>query len=107
MEGHSGAGDEEQSSTAKQIQLNQAKANDHPSNLPKRLVGTKSTVQVTISGDPTSCLLDTGSQVTTIPLSYHAQFLAEQPIKPLTTLLEIEGANGQEVLYLGYVELCV
>lgn len=105
MEGHSGAGDEEKSPTAKRVQLNQAKANDHLSSLAKRLVGTKSTVQVKISGNPTPCLLDTGSQVTAIPLSYHAQFLADQPIQPLTTLLE--GANGQEVPYQGYVELCV
>lgn len=83
------------------------KANYHLSRLHKGLVGTKSTVQVKISGNSTTCLLDTGSQVTTIPLSYHAHFLADQPIKPLNGLLEIEGANGQEVPYLGYVELCI
>ena len=107
MEGHSGADENEKSPTAKRVQMKETKVNDYPSSFPKRLVGTKSTAQVNISGNPTTCLLDTGSQVTTIPSSYHAKFLADQPIKPLTTLLEIEGANGQEVPYLGYVELSV
>ncbi len=107
MEEHSGAGDDNQSPTAKWVTLKKTKANHFPSRLPKGLAGTKSTAHVKISGTQTTCLLDTGSRVTTIPLSYHAQFLADQPIRPLTALLEIEGANRQEVPYLGYVELCV
>ena len=50
-------------------------------------------------------VLDTGSQVTTIPLSFHTAHLSDFPVKSLDTLLEVEGANGQSVPYLGYVEL--
>lgn len=73
--------------------------------LPKGLVGTRCTAQVCIEGTKVNCLLDTGSQVTTIPSSFHKAHLADYPIKPLNALLEVEGANGQSVPYLGYVEL--
>ncbi len=52
-----------------------------------------------------NCLLDTGSQVTTIPKSYYDKYLRKHPMKSLEYLLEVEGANGQAVPYLGYVEL--
>ena len=106
MAGRLGAEDDEHSPTAKWVQLKELKAPDLHTRLPNRLVGDKVTAHVKLSGHPTPCLFDSGSQVTTIPLSFHTQFLADQPIKPLT-LLEIEGANGQEVPYLGYVEVCV
>ncbi len=48
---------------------------------------------------------DTGSQVTTIPLSFYQDYLSNHPMKSLESLLEVEGANGQSVPYLGYVEL--
>lgn len=43
--------------------------------------------------------------MTTIPSSFHKAHLADYPVKPLNALLEVEGANGQSVPYLGYVEL--
>lgn len=52
-----------------------------------------------------NCLLDTGSQVTTIPSSFYKVHLADHPVMPLKPLLAVEGANGQSVPYLGYVEL--
>ncbi|KAJ8003250.1 hypothetical protein DPEC_G00167470 [Dallia pectoralis] len=67
----------------------------------------KSTGQVTIQGKQFSCLLDTGSQVTTVTKSFHDEYLHEQQIKPLYNLLEVEGANGQSVPYLGYVEVTI
>lgn len=78
-----------------------------PFELPRGLVGTKSTACVNIKGEEVNCLLDTGSQVTTIPQSFYKQHLSEQEIKPLFNLLEVEGAAGQSVPYLGYVELAV
>lgn len=75
--------------------------------LPQGLVGTKTTAQVTIAGKDTNCLLDTGSQVTTIPQSFYEQHLSELTIHPLNDLLDVEGANGQSVPYLGYIELSI
>lgn len=79
----------------------------HTFRLPSGLVGTRSTAEVTINGEKVNCLLDTGSQVTTVPHSFYEHHLAEQEIKPLHDLLEVEGANGQTVPYLGYVEMTV
>uniref|UniRef100_A0AAZ1XYY5 ribonuclease H n=1 Tax=Oreochromis aureus TaxID=47969 RepID=A0AAZ1XYY5_OREAU len=70
--------------------------------LTKGLVGTKSTGQIQIKGNHFNCLLDSGSQVTTIPYSFYNTYLSDHPIKPLNDLLEVEGANGP---YLGYIEI--
>ncbi|KAI3351102.1 hypothetical protein L3Q82_005672 [Scortum barcoo] len=84
-------------------------ANTTSTILPPKLVGTKCTAQVTIEGHKVNCLLDTGSQVTTIPLSFFQTHLPHHSLKPLDGLLDvelqIEGANGEAVPYLGYVEL--
>ncbi|KAK0132637.1 Paraneoplastic antigen Ma1 [Merluccius polli] len=80
---------------------------NQPFQLPKRLVGVKSTAQVTVRGEEVNCLLDSGSQVTTVPESFYKQHLSEQKIKPLHDLLEVEGANGQLVPYLGYIEMTI
>lgn len=75
--------------------------------IPKGLVGAKCTAQVTISDQDCSCLLDTGSQVTTIPNSFYQENLSHLPINSLNNLLEVEGANGQDVPYLGYIEVTI
>ncbi|KAK0151738.1 Zinc finger CCHC domain-containing protein 12 [Merluccius polli] len=75
--------------------------------LPKGLVGSRCTAAVSIAGIDCSCLLDTGSQVTTVPVSFYNKNLVDHPIQPLDTLLEVEGAAGQSVPYLGYVEVTV
>ncbi|XP_041923983.1 uncharacterized protein K02A2.6-like isoform X2 [Alosa sapidissima] len=74
-------------------------------NLPRGLIGHKCTANITISGVHCNSLLDTGSQVTTVSLSFYRDHLSHQPIQPMNHLLEVEGANGQSVPYLGYVEL--
>lgn len=38
--------------------------------LPKGLIGVKTTAQVQMEGNCDSCIMDTGSQVTTVPKSY-------------------------------------
>uniref|UniRef100_A0A3B3CR12 Gypsy retrotransposon integrase-like protein 1 n=1 Tax=Oryzias melastigma TaxID=30732 RepID=A0A3B3CR12_ORYME len=75
------------------------------SNLPVGLIGAKSTSQVKINEQLYNCLLDSGSQVTTIPHSFYITHLSDLDIHPVTDLLEIEGANGQAVPYSGYIEL--
>lgn len=71
----------------------------------KHLVGSKCTASVTVDGVDCCCLFDTGSQVTTIAKSFYQTHLSEHPIKPISDILEVEGANGQPVPYLGYVEV--
>lgn len=74
------------------------------------LLGSSATVspaEVAVDGVNCCCLLDTGSQVTTIAMSFYKSHLSEHPIKPISNLLEVEGANGQIVPYLGYVETII
>lgn len=85
----------------------QAQMRPQKSVLPKGLVGAKCTAQVNIAGVMCDCLLDTGSQVTTITKSFYTDNLCGQQIHSLQNLLEVEGANGQNVPYLGYVELAI
>lgn len=60
-----------------------------------------------INRNTVNCLLDSGSQLTTVPQSYYEQHLSSNEIKSLYDLLEVEGANGQTVPYLGYIEINV
>lgn len=75
--------------------------------IPKGLIGAKITAQVTLAGKECNSLLDSGSQVTTVPKSFYDQNLSHLPIESLYELLEIEAANGQDVPYLGYIEVNV
>ncbi len=53
-------------------------------------------------------MLDTGSQVTTVPLSFYSSHLLHRPMHHLLNhLLKVEGANGQSVSYLGNVKLAL
>lgn len=77
-----------------QATLRQSHVGEQPFRLPKRLIGTKCTGQVMIKGKVCNCLLDTGSQVTTVTKSYYDQYLSEQQRELLHDLLEVEGAIG-------------
>lgn len=73
--------------------------------LPKGLIGAKYTASVLIDGQAYNCLLDTGSQVTTVSQSFYEDNLANLDIHPLGELLEVEAANGQTVPYSGFIEV--
>lgn len=87
--------------------LKQSVAKPQSYRLPKGLIGSKCTAVVGISGINVNCLLDSGSQVTTVTESFYKQNFPEQELNPLYDLLEVEGAAGQPVPYLGYIEMCV
>ena len=74
-------------------------------NLPKGLVGAKYTACVIIEEQTCNCLLDTGSQVTTVSQSFYEDNLPNLEIHPLNELLEVEAANGQTVPYSGFIEV--
>ena len=74
-------------------------------NLPKGLVGAKYTACVLIDGQTCHCLLDTGSQVTTVSQSFYENNLHNLEVHPLNELLEVEAANGQTVPYSGFIEV--
>lgn len=75
--------------------------------LPSGFIGPRCAVSVFLEGVECESIMDTGSQVTTISESFHKSHLSHLPIRPIHALLEIEGAGGQHVPYLGYIEVCV
>lgn len=74
-------------------------------NLPLGLVGPRCVSPVSVGDTVCESILDTGSQVTTISKPFHSRYLASSPIGPIHHLLDVQGAGGQSVLYLGYVEV--
>lgn len=76
-----------------------------PVKIPKGLIGAKYTANVLIDGQASTCLLDTGSQVTTMSQSFYESNLSMLDIHPLNELLEVEAANGQTVPYSGFIEI--
>lgn len=62
---------------------------------------------VNIEGVQCNSLLDSGSQVTTVSKTFYENHLSCQPILPIQNLLDIEGAGGQEVPYLGYIPVSI
>lgn len=88
-------------------EISQQRMKKTTTRLPKGLVGSKCAAVVEIAGTTCNCLLDTGSQVTTLPVSFYNRHLSDQPVKPLHDLLQVEGAAGQSVPYVGYIELTI
>ncbi len=105
--GQTGTETESESPKHHKALMAQAQVNSRQSVLPRGLIGARCTAQVDIAGMTCDCLLDTGSQVTTITQSFYNKNLGDQKIYPLDNLLEVESANGQNVPYLGYVEVTI
>ena len=77
----------------------------NPNSIINRLVGSANEAEAFIAGIGCKCLIDTGSQVTTISQSFHEQHLSHIPIKPISNLLHVQGAGGASVPFLGYAEV--
>lgn len=75
----------------------------------KHAVGRCPVVDLKIGGVSVSCLLDTGSQVSTISEHFFKEHLAGVASDMLSTSgwLKITAANGLDIPYLGYLELPV
>ncbi len=69
------------------------------------IIGPRCTAEIVIEGNPCISLLDSGSQVTTVSKSFYDTYLSSHPILSLDNLIEVEGAGGQTVPYLGYIEV--
>lgn len=105
--GRTGTEAKSKSPETHKVMMARTQVDPQHSPLPKGLIGARSTAQVDIAGVTCDCLLDTGSQVTTVTQSFYNQNLADQQIRSLNNLLEVESANGQNVPYLGYVEVTI
>ena len=68
-----------------------------------RLVGEVNESKVSIEGQETKALSDTGSQLSSISWTWVKKLNLEP--KQLQSIVQIEGSGGLEVPYLGYVEV--
>lgn len=91
--------------TTKHVSTNCQFSRKSDASLPKGLVGARCIAEISIAGEKCHCLLDTGSQVTTVPKSFYEQYLTGYPIHSINDILEVEGANGLSVPYEGYIEV--
>jgi len=62
-------------------------------------------VEVLIEGVPCYCLIDTGSEVTTVTESFFNQYLKECTVRDTTRWLKINAANSLQIPYIGYIEV--
>lgn len=73
----------------------------------ERAVGKCPVANLSINGVSVACLLDTGSQVSTISESFFREHLSGEDEDILSTAgwLKLTAANGLDIPYLGYLEL--
>lgn len=105
--GHPGAEQDQLCPAKSKLPVNCSELQSTSKRVPKGLIGSRCTADIKVAGHQSSCLLDTGSQVTTIPVSFYNEYLSKQPVQSLHELLHVEGAAGQNVPYLGYIETTV
>ena len=73
--------------------------------LPKDLVGEANECELTVDGNKTNGLSDSGSQVSSMSKSYFNDNFEKDDLKPLDDLLTVTTAGGEELPYHGYVEV--
>ena len=67
-----------------------------------RQIGRANEEKIKVNGNTVTALLDTGGQVTHISLDY-CQAMGI-PINPIEQLVNIEGAGGDAIKYVGFIE---
>ena len=71
-----------------------------------KLVGNTNEAIVMLGGVECLALIDTGSMVCNISETFYKEYLRQAfPLQDLDRILQIEGAAGQLVSYLGYIEV--
>jgi len=71
------------------------------------LIGPCCESSVTVSDIQTKCLIDSGSQVTVVSESFYRERLSHLPLQQVDMALNIVGAGGQTVPYLGVITTTV
>lgn len=74
-----------------------------------RIVGGTPTMTAKMAGMEVECLVDTGSMVTLVSEAFYKEKLESVcgRVQGVARMLTLQGANGLEIPYLGYLELDV
>ena len=75
-----------------------------PQFIPDNLIGETPEADVKIAGQICRALVDTGSQITTVSLSFYNRCLSKYPMQSCSSLLRVEGVGGESLPYHGYIE---
>lgn len=75
------------------------------SQIPAGLVGEPCEGEAWMDGVHCHCLMDSGAQVSIVSQSFYSQNLSHRQLYTIGKVLDIEGAAGQQVPYLGYIEV--
>ena len=78
---------------------------DLGSTITQKTIGKCPVDVVKIGGIPVNCLLDTGSQVTTITETFFNLHYKGMTLLSTSNWLTLTAANGLEIPYAGYIEL--
>ena len=79
---------------------------ESPNSMRKELVGPKCESVIDVSGHKCKCLIDTGSQVSTISEFFFTRYLQHYvELQNLNGLISIEVAGGHRLPYIGYVNV--
>ena len=70
-----------------------------------KLVGDINETNIFVNSICTKALLDTGSCVSVVSQSFYNDNLSQITIQPLTHILNIECADGNNLPYTGYIEV--
>ena len=73
----------------------------------KSLIGAANECITFINDTPCLALLDTGSQVSSVSQSFYNRYLPYCPINSVENLVKLVGAGGEQVPYIGYIEVRV
>jgi transposase InsO family protein len=72
-----------------------------------QLIGKRCESSLLVDGISTVGLLDSGSQISTISEGFYSQYMSSKPLQLLSSIVNIEGGNGQSIPYLGYIEATI
>lgn len=70
----------------------------------ENLVGEACEVDLIIENKMTRALLDTGSTVSTLALSFYKENFPQTEIRSFDGILELQGVDGKSLPYEGYIE---
>ena len=63
-----------------------------------QIVGTCPTIQILVNNVPLTCLVDTGSQVTTVTESFYKHFVSQLPgLIDVSSFIKLNASNGLEI----------
>ena len=73
--------------------------------LPDKIIGEANECDIQANGVKCVALIDTGSMVSTMSHDFWKANMTEDTLKPLDSLLTLNNASGDEIPYLGFVDV--